>query len=151
MSIFSFTLIMARAPKKQQPVKKSKSKKSASKARVKVEEPPKCTHWLIQEDRTCRKWRNPSSEKYCTGHLDEIARRSTVALSPLEASTLALLRKYDLTQEIYDETSQLVESVLRGADPNRHPAIDEVNAWEAAQAFKSVLEKVTISLGNSRI
>ncbi|KAF4029930.1 hypothetical protein GN244_ATG18312 [Phytophthora infestans] len=150
MSIFSFTLIMARAPKKQQPVKKSKSKKSASKARVKVE-PPKCTHWLIQEDRTCRKWRNPSSEKYCTGHLDEIARRSTVALSPLEASTLALLRKYDLTQEIYDETSQLVESVLRGADPNRHPAIDEVNAWEAAQAFKSVLEKVTISLGNSRI
>ncbi|EEY68315.1 uncharacterized protein PITG_04748 [Phytophthora infestans T30-4] len=136
---------MAPTRKNQQRVKKSTSKKSARKARVKTRA-GKCTHWIESEDRTCRNPLNPANKKYCTAHLDELARRVTMKLSPLEATALTLFRKYDLTEAIYDETSRLVESVLHDAAVSRHPSTAEVNAWEASQAFRPVMDKLTKSM-----
>ncbi|KAI9994917.1 hypothetical protein PInf_011760 [Phytophthora infestans] len=146
---------MAPTRKNQQRVKKSTSKKSARKARVKTRA-GKCTHWIESEDRTCRNPLNPANKKYCTAHLDELARRVTMKLSPLEATALTLFRKYDLSEAIYDETSRLVESVLHDAQHDdlpqhhaavsRHPSIAEVNAWEASQAFRPVMDKLTKSM-----
>ncbi|EEY68299.1 uncharacterized protein PITG_04728 [Phytophthora infestans T30-4] len=136
---------MAPTRKNQQRVKKSTSKKSARKARVKTRA-GKCTHWIESEDRTCRNPLNPANKKYCTAHLDELARRVTMKLSPLEATALTLFRKYDLTEAIYDETSRLVESFLHDAAVSRHPSTAEVNAWKASQAFRPVMDKLTKSM-----
>ncbi|GMF15291.1 unnamed protein product [Phytophthora lilii] len=91
------------------------------------------------EDRTCRNPLNPANKKYCIAHLDELAQRK---LSLLEATALTLFRKCDLTEAIYDETSRL----LHDAAVSRHPSIAEVNAWEASQASRPVMDKLTKSM-----